>query len=390
MTALRHGRKLRCAMVGGGREAFIGGVHRAAMALDGQIELVAGALSSSPDKAQASGRDLGLADERNHRSWQDLIEHELKLPPEQRVDFVTIVTPNHVHFDVALACIEAGLHVVCDKPLVHSSAQAQQLVHAVNRRRTVFAVTYNYSGYPMVRQAREMVRAGVLGDVRKVIVEYHQGWLATHLEGSGNKQAAWRTDPAKSGLAGAVGDIGSHAEQLLSTVTGLHVESLCADLSSFVPGRQLDDDASVLLRLQGGARGVVLASQAAAGIENDIRLRVFGSRGSLDWRQEEPNTLVFSPLDAPRQILTRGSPWLAPAAQRACRLPSGHPEAFLEAFANLYLGVAADIASRWSGAAPADPVDTDYPRLEDGARGVRFIERTVQSAASTQKWTPLD
>ena len=389
MTTLRHGRKLRCAMVGGGRDAFIGGVHRAAMALDGQIELVAGALSSSPDKALASGRDLGLAEARNHRCWRDLIEHELRLPIEERVDFVTIVTPNDVHFEVALACVEAGLHVVCDKPLVHSSQQAEQLVAAVKRSGTVFAVTYNYSGYPMVRQAREMVRSGAVGSVRKVIVEYHQGWLATHLESSGNKQAAWRTDPAKSGLAGAIGDIGSHAEQLLSTVTGLQVESLCADLASFVPGRQLDDDASVLLRLQGGARGVLLASQAAAGKENDIRLRVFGSQGSLDWHQEEPNLLEFTPLDAPRQVLTRGSPWLAPAALRACRLPPGHPEAFTEAFANVYLGVASDIASRWNGGPAADPADADYPRIEDGARGVRFIERAVQSAASERKWTAM-
>ena len=388
MTALRHGRKLRCAMVGGGRDAFIGGVHRNAMALDGQIELVAGALSSSPEKALLSGRDLGLAPERNHRCWQDLIEHELKLAPEQRVDFVTIVTPNDVHFDVARACVEAGLHVVCDKPLVHNSQQAATLVQAVRRRGTVFAVTYNYSGYPMVRQAREMVRSGAIGSVRKVIVEYHQGWLATHLEGSGHKQATWRTDPAR-GLAGAIADIGSHAEQLLSTVTGLQVESLCADLASFVPGRQLDDDASVLLRLQGGARGVLLASQAAAGNQNDIRLRVFGSQGSLDWRQEEPNELVFSPLDSPRQVLTRGSPWLAPAAQRACRLPAGHPEAFLEAFANIYLGVAADIASRWDGGGAADSADFDYPHIEDGARGVRFIERTLVSATSAQKWTPI-
>jgi predicted dehydrogenase len=236
MTTLRHGRKLRCAMVGGGRDAFIGGVHRAAMALDGQIELVAGALSSSPDKALASGHDLGLSDTRNHGRWQDLLDHELRLPPEDRVDFVTIVTPNDVHFEVALACIEAGLHVVCDKPLVHSSQQAEQLMDALRQRGTVFAVTYNYSGYPMVRQAREMVRSGAVGSVRKVIVEYHQGWLATHLESSGNKQAAWRADPAKSGLAGAIGDIGSHAEQLLSTVTGLQVESLCADWRASFPG----------------------------------------------------------------------------------------------------------------------------------------------------------
>ena len=382
-------RRLRVAMVGGGRDAFVGGVHRMAMALDGRFELVAGALSSSPDKALASGRDLRLADERNHGSWQQLLEHEAGLPADERVDLVVIVTPNHAHYDVALACVEAGLNVVCDKPLVHSSEQAAALVQAVRRSGTVFGVSYNYSGYPMVRQAREMVRSGAVGSVRKVIVEYHQGWLATHLEGSGNKQAGWRTDPARSGLAGAVGDIGSHAEQLLSTVTGLEVEALCADLASFVPGRRLDDDASVLMRLENGARGVLLASQAAAGLENDVRLRVFGSAGSLDWRQEEPNTLVYSPLDGPRQLLTRNSPGLSPAAQRACRLPSGHPEAFIEAFANIYVGVAADIEARQAGRV-ADRDEADYPRIEDGARGVRFIERTVESAASDRKWTRLD
>ncbi|HEV8691978.1 MAG TPA: Gfo/Idh/MocA family oxidoreductase [Ideonella sp.] len=381
-------RNLRCAMVGGGRGAFIGDVHRKAMALDGQIELVAGALSSDPERARASGRDLGLRDERNHESWQALLAHELALPAEERVDFVSIVTPNHVHFEVAKAFVEAGIHVVCDKPLVNTSAHAEELVRSVAKHKVVFGVTYNYSGYPMVRQAREMVRAGAIGSIRKVIVEYHQGWLAEGLEGQGHKQAEWRTDPARS-LAGAMGDIGSHAENLLSTVTGLEIESLCADLHSFVPGRRLDDDGSVLLRFQGGARGVLMASQIEAGCENDLRLRVFGSTGMLDWRQEEPNHLVHAPIDGPRQILTRGSPWLSEAAKRACRLPAGHPEAFLEAFANIYLGVAADIHARLAGRS-ADPIAADYPRVEAGARGVRFIEKAVESARSDRKWTSLD
>ncbi|GAA0753086.1 Gfo/Idh/MocA family oxidoreductase [Ideonella azotifigens] len=382
-------RKLRYAMVGGGRDAFIGQVHRAAMALDGRYELVAGALSSQPDKAIASGRDLGLAAARNHGSWQDLLAHELSLPAEQRVDLVSIVTPNHVHHEVARAFADAGLHVVCDKPLVHTSAQAGDLVRVVAQRGTVFGVTYNYTGYPMVRQAREMVRQGVIGEVRKVVVEYHQGWLAKRVEGGQNKQADWRTDPARSGIAGAMGDIGSHAENLIATVTGLEAERLCADLTAFVPGRQLDDDASLLLRFHGGARGVLLASQIAAGFENDLRLRVFGSEGSLDWRQEDPNQLVHAPLDAPRRVLTRGSPWLCESARRASRLPTGHPEAFLEAFANVYLGVAEDIHARLAGQ-PADPLAADYPRVEDGARGVRFIEATVASAASEQKWTAFE
>lgn len=380
--------RLRCAMVGGGRGALIGGVHRKAMALDGQIELVAAALSSQADKAVAFGRELGLRDERNHGSWQALLAHELALPAEQRIHFVSIVTPNHLHFEVAKAFAEAAIHVVCDKPLVHTGAQADELVRIARQRGIVFGVTYNYIGYPMVRQAREMVKAGAIGTVRKVVVEYHQGWLATALEGQGNKQADWRTDPARSGPAGAMGDIGSHAENLVSTVTGLEVESLCADLSTFIAGRRLDDDASVLLRFKGGARGVLLASQIASGCENDLRLRIFGSTGTLDWRQEDPNTLVHAPLDAPRQLLTRGSPWLGDAARRSARLPPGHPEGFIEAFANVYLGVAADIRARNAGMR-ADPVAADYADVEDGARGVRVIEATVASAASDRKWTGL-
>ncbi len=382
-------RPLRYAMVGGGRDAFIGAVHRHAMALDGQYTLVAGALSSSPDKARASGFDLGLHDSRNHGSWQALLDDELKRPPEERIDVVSIVTPNHVHYDVARAFVDAGFHVVCDKPLVHTSEQADDLVARVAKQGTLFAVTYNYTGYPMVRQAREMVRAGTIGAVRKVIVEYHQGWLATQLEGTHNKQADWRTDPARSGIAGAIGDIGSHAENLALSVTGLEIESLCADLTSFVPGRRLDDDGNLLLRFTNGARGVLIASQIEAGNENDIRLRVFGERGMLDWRQEDPNHLVHAPIDGPKMILTRNSPWLSDAAKRACRLPAGHPEAFIEAFANLYAGVATDLRSRIASGRPASAAEADYPRIADGARGVRFIERTVASATSTQKWMPM-
>jgi len=379
------GRTLRCAMVGGGRDAFIGAVHRQAMALDGEIRLVAGALSSQPQKALVSGRDLGLAPERNHPSWQALLQHELSLPRDERIDFVSIVTPNHVHHPVAKAFAEAGIHVVCDKPLVHTGAQADELVRITRDRGIVFGVTYNYIGYPMVQQAREMVRAGVIGELRKVVVEYHQGWLARRLDPGANKQADWRMDPAQNGIAGAMGDIGSHAENLVATVTGLEIESLCADLTAFVPGRPLDDDASLLLRFRGGARGVLLASQVAAGCENDLRLRVFGSEGTLDWRQEEPNTLIHGPLNGPRQLLTRGSPWLGTAARQATRLPAGHPEAFIEAFANIYRGIAADVRARESGQLPTVP--GRYATVADGARGVRFIEATVASARSEQKWT---
>ena len=382
-------RKLRYAMVGGGRDAFIGAVHRRAAALDGEIELVAGALSSRADKARASGQDLGLADARNHGSWEALLADEVRRPETERIDFVSIVTPNHVHFPVARAFAEAGIHVVCDKPLVHTSGQAQELAAVVARSGVVFAVTYNYTGYPMVREARAMVRAGAIGEVRKVIVEYNQGWLATRLEDSGQKQADWRTDPARSGIAGAIGDIGSHAENLVATVTGLQLESLCADLTTFVAGRRLDDDGNLLLRFTNGARGVLIASQIEVGCENDLRLRVFGNSGTLEWHQEEPNTLLHSPIDGPRRMLTRGSAWLSDAARRATRLPTGHPEAFIEAFANVYLGVAEQIRAKQSGTTPA-PGAADYPTLADGARGVRFIEKTVESASSAHKWTRMD
>ena len=381
-------RKLRYAMVGGGQGAFIGAVHRKAMALDGQMELVAGALSSDPERALASGRELGLADGRSHGRWQDLLSDELKRPAHERIDFVSIVTPNHVHFPVAHAFAEAGIHVVCDKPLVHSSEEARALERAAQRSGCVFGVTYNYTGYPMVREARELVAKGLIGELRKVIVEYNQGWLATNLEATGQKQADWRTDPARSGLAGAIGDIGSHAENLVATVTGLELESICADLTTFVPGRRLDDDGNVLLRFTNGARGVLIASQIEVGCENDLRLRVFGTQGTLTWHQEEPNRLVHQPIDGPARVLTRGSPWLGEAARRATRLPTGHPEAFLEAFANVYLGVAADIRAVQAGQVP-DPLEADYPRLADGVRGVRFIEKVVESAASQAKWTPM-
>jgi predicted dehydrogenase len=352
------------------------------------MQLVAGAFSSEPQRARASGRELGVADARNHGRWQELLEDELKRPKEERIDFVSIVTPNHVHFPVAHAFAQAGIHVVCDKPLVHSSEEAQQLVDAVQRSGCVFGVTYNYTGYPMVREARELVRRGAIGQVRKVIVEYNQGWLATQLEATGQKQADWRTDPARSGVAGAIGDIGSHAENLVATVTGLELESICADLTTFVPGRRLDDDGNVLLRFAGGAKGVLIASQIEVGCENDLRLRVFGTTGTLEWHQEEPNRLLHAPIDGPPRVLTRGSAWLSEAAKRATRLPTGHPEAFIEAFANVYLGVAAHIRAAQEGRAP-DPLEADYPRLSDGARGVRFIEKVVESARSQAKWTAM-
>ncbi len=378
-------------MVGGGRDAFIGAVHRTAACMDGKVEFVAGALSSTPEKAIASGKDLGLADRRNYPTWRKMLEGELGLPPEQRIDFVSIVTPNNTHFEVAHAFAAAGFNVVCDKPLVHTSDQAEQLARAVEASGVVFAVMYNYSGYPMVKQARHMVRQGLIGEVRKIIVEYNQGWLASALEKTGQKQAGWRTDPAKSGMGGAIGDIGSHAEQLVSYVTGLEIESLCADLTTFVPGRRLDDDAGVLLRFAArgdtSARGILTASQICVGNENDLRLRAWGTKGGLEWRQEDPNHLVFKPLGQPEQILRRANDYVCEAAKKNTRLPSGHPEAFFEAFANVYDSAAEAMRARGAGEKSIGGERFDYPDLRDGARGVRFIEAVVESGASEAKWT---
>ena len=380
-------KRLKAGMVGGGRDAFIGAVHRSAMALDGHIDLVAGALSANPEKAKASGEDIGLA--RIYGSWQEMLEQEAALPEGERIDFVSIVTPNHVHFPVAKAFAEAGFHVVCDKPLVHTSEQAQALVDISKQKDIVFAVTYNYTGYPMVKQARHLIKNGHLGEIRKVIVEYNQGWLATKLEESGLKQAEWRTDPKRSGAAGCIGDIGSHAENLVSTVTGLELDAICADLTTFVPGRQLDDDGNLLLRFKNGARGVLISSQISISGENDLRLRVHGTKGSLSWHQEYPNDLSVTLMGEPTQLYRRANGYLCDAAQKAGRIPAGHPEGFFEAFANVYLGAAEAIRAKKEGRALGE-LEGDYPTVEDGARGVKFIEKTVASSHSDSKWTPFD
>lgn len=369
-------------MVGGGLDAFIGAIHRQAARLDARYQLVAGALSSTPEKAQASGIALGLPPERAYGTWQDLLEGEKNRPDGAEV--ISIVTPNHLHYPVALAAVQQGYHVICDKPLVHTLEQAQSLADEVKRSGTVFAVTYNYSGYPLIRQAREMVRSGQLGSVRKVIVEYHQGWLATEQSG---KQADWRTDPSRSGPAGALGDIGTHAEQLMRFVSGLEVSELAAELTRFVPGRQVDDDVNMLLRFQGGAKGLLTVSQVEIGRENDLRLSVFGTRGSLHWQQENPNRLLWDQLDTPQQVLTRGGPGLGQAATAATRLPSGHPEAFIEAFANIYTAVANDILARQREEnRREDDAQVMYPTVQDGLEGVKFIERALASAQSGGNW----
>jgi predicted dehydrogenase len=378
-------RKLKMGMVGGGSGALIGAVHRRAVIMDGEVKFVAGALSSSREKALASGRELGLADERNYASWERMLEDELSLPEKERIDFVSIVTPNHMHHPVARAFAEAGFNVVLDKPMVHTSQEAEDLMRVVESSGVVFAVTYTYTGYPMVKQARHMVRQGLLGEVRKVIVEYNQGWLASQLEETGAKQAEWRTDPARSGIAGAVGDIGSHAENLVSTITGLEVAEICADLSTFVSGRRLDDDGNLLIRYEGGAKGVMLASQISAGEENDLRIRIYGTEGGLEWRQEEPNYLYHRPTEEPERVLKRGNDYLCEGAKRASRLPAGHPEGFIEAFANVYMNVVAAIRAKQEQV-ETDGLHWDFPTVYDGAQGVHFIEKTVESSRSNEKW----
>jgi len=379
---------LKIGMVGGGQGAFIGAVHRRAATLDGEAVLVAGALSSTPDKARASGKALGLADARNYGTWQEMIKGEGALAPDQRIGLVSIVTPNDTHFAIAKAFAAAGFNVVVDKPMVHSSEQARDLIRVVEETGVVFAVTYNYTGYPMVQLAAEMVRLGEIGDVRKVIVEYLQGWLAARLESTGQKQADWRTDPARAGLGGALGDIGSHAENLVSTITGLQIAGLCADLTTFVAGRRLDDDAAILLRFNNGARGMLSASQVCIGEENNLTIRVYGDKGSLAWRQEVPNQLRVTLAGGSTRLITRGGPEAGPVAAASTRLPAGHPEGFHEAFANIYRGVFQAIHAKRTGAT-APTVPLPFPTVHDGARGVRFIEKAVESSRGGGVWIKL-
>lgn len=383
-----HQRKLRMGMVGGGRGAFIGAVHRMAAALDGQIELVCGAFSSDPAKSRVSGLDLFLPEDRIYGSFQEMIERERLLPPGERMDFVSIVTPNHQHFPPALMALDSGFHVICDKPLAFTLEEAQQLVDKVAETGLLFGLTHNYTGYPMVKQARDMVAEGALGAIRRVVVAYPQGWLSTKLEDGDQKQASWRTDPARSGIAGAMGDIGTHAENLAEYITGLKIKELCADVAAIVPGRLLDDDASVLLRFDNGARGLLYASQISAGEENALHIYVYGEKGGLEWHQMEPNTLKVKWLDQPMQYLRTGSSGLSAAAQAAARLPAGHPEGYLEAFANIYRNFAHCIRARWANVLP-DPMHADFPSVEDGLRGMRFVEAVVRSGKSQQKWIEL-
>ncbi len=378
-------RKVRMGMVGGGRGAFIGAVHRMAAALDGQIELVCGAFSSDPERSKASGADLFLPPDRVYGSYTEMIEREKKLPEGERMDFISIVTPNHVHYGPARMALENGFHVVCDKPLCFSMEEALELEKLVRETGLLFALTHNYTGYPMVKQARAMVRNGELGDIRKIIVEYPQGWLSVKLEDTEQKQAAWRTDPSRSGIAGAMGDIGTHAENLAEYITGLRITELCADLTTFIPGRQLDDDGNILLRFDNGARGVMHASQIAIGEENALNIRVYGSKAGVEWHQEEPNSLIVKRLTEPTQVLRTAVGDLYPEAQAHWRFPSGHPEGYLEAFANIYRNFAYCLQARLEGR-KVDPLYEDFPTVSDGVRGMRFIERVVASGNSDEKW----
>ena len=377
-------RRLRLGMVGGGRGAFIGAVHRIAARMDDRWELVAGALSADPDRAVASAADLHIAPDRAYASYEQMANAEAKRP--DRIDAVAIVTPNHMHFGPAKAFLQAGINVICDKPLTSTLDDALELERIVAGSGCFFGLTHNYTAHPLIRQAREMVAAGELGDIRVVQVEYPQDWLATKLEDSGQKQAAWRTDPARSGAAGSVGDIGTHAFNLAEFVTGLQVESLSADLSSLVAGRVLDDNAGMLLRFAGGARGMLWASQVAVGNENNVRLRVYGSKASLDWHQEQPNWMTFTALGQPPQTIRRAGSGAGPAAAHASRVPAGHPEGYLEAFAQLYRDFAEQITARLEGRA-ADPLSTVTPGIAAGVRGMRFITAAVASSANDARWT---
>ncbi|MBD2723121.1 Gfo/Idh/MocA family protein [Hymenobacter armeniacus] len=379
--------KLRLGMIGGGEGAFIGAVHRMAARLDGLYELTAGAFSSNPDTSRATGVLLGLAPGRVYSSYTELLVQESQRPAAERVQVISIVTPNHLHFAPAKLALEHGFHVMLDKPMTFSLAEARELARVVDASGKRFCLTHTYTGYPMVKEARQLIRAGRLGRLRKLYVEYPQGWLSEFAEGeAGNKQAAWRTDPARSGPAGAMGDIGTHAFNLLEYVGGLPVEQLCADLNTVVPGRRLDDDGAVLLKLAGGASAVLLATQVAAGEENNVRIRAYGELGGLEWQQADANTLLLKPLHGPAEIWRTGGGYVGPFAQHNTRTPAGHPEGYLEAFANLYRNFALAILADLEGRTPAPEV-LDYPGIVEGVRGMAFIENVIASGRSDKKWT---
>src|SRR5882672_6553856 len=375
-------RKLRYGMVGGGQNAFIGAVHRMAANLDGQIELVAGAFSSDAKNSQTTGEQLFLNPKRVYASYAEMAKAEAALPADERIDFVTIVTPNFLHAPVATTFLKKGFHVVCDKPMTLTLKEAKALRENVRKSGRVFALTHNYTGYPMVKEARELVRSGRLGKILKVVAEYPQGWLLDKIEAEGQKQASWRMDPKKAGSSSCVGDIGTHAENLGRYITGLRIDSLCAEFTSFIPGRKLEDDANLLLRYKCGAEGVLHCSQISCGEENNLNIRVYGTKGSLAWQQEHPNELKFIPKGEAARVLRRGNGYVSDVAKKFTRLPFGHPEAFIEAFANIYLEAVAAIRASLAGRQGA----FDFQTVDDGVEGMAFIETCVKSATSG-KWT---
>jgi len=380
------GKKLRLGMVGGGIGAFIGEVHRKAASLDGKFDLVCGAFSSSAEKSKKTGDMLGLDSSRVYGSYKEMFEKESKLPESEKMEAVSIVTPNHVHFEPAKLAMENGFHVIIDKPLAFSLEEALELKQVVEQSGNVLALTHTYTGYPMIKEAREYVKSGKLGKLRKVYVEYPQGWLATPLEEEGNKQASWRTDPSKSGEGGAIGDIGTHAANLAEYVSGLEITHINADVNITVENRKLDDDSAALLKFGNGATGVLMATQIAAGEENDLKLRIYGERGGLEWTHTSPNTLLYKPLEEPTQILRAGTGYLSEAATANTRLPAGHPEGYLEAFANLYVAFHAAVRDHQSGSF-ASVKDYDFPNVDDGIRGMAFVSTMVKSNKSDKKWT---
>jgi predicted dehydrogenase len=382
-------RKLRMGMIGGGRGAFIGAVHRVAAGIDGQIDLVCGALHVDPEIAVLSAADLYIDPKRSYRTYHEMFEKESKLPADVRMDFVSIVTPNHVHFEPAKLALENGFHVVCEKPLSFSLDEALQLQKLVEKTGLTFALTHTYTGYPMVKQAREMCTSGVFGKIRKVVVEYPQGWLTTPLEQTGQQQAAWRTDPKRSGKAGSVGDIGTHAENLAETITGLKITELSADVTTFVPNRLLDDDANVLIRFNNGAKGVLHCSQISAGEENALKIRVYGEKGSMEWHQQDPNTMYVKWLDKPMEVYRTGQGYMGDTAKANTRTPAGHPEGYLEAFANIYRNFSKVVQARLDGK-KADPVYHDFPTVEDGVRGMKFINAVIASGQNNAAWTKFN
>ncbi len=382
-------RKLRMGMVGGGRGAFIGAVHRMAANLDGKIELVAGCFSSDPEKSKLSGQDFFLNPSRVYSSYAEMAKAEAALPLGERIDFVTIVARNDLHYPVAKAFLEAGIHIVCEKPLAFSLAEAKELKKLVDQSGLVFALTHNYTGYPMVKEARAMVKAGKLGRILKIVAEYPQGYaIGAIKEQADGAISNWRMDPSVAGISNCIGDIGSHAENLARYITGLELEEIAADLNTFIPGRPLDDDGSMLVRYGGGARGVLYASQISTGDENNLNIRVYGTEASLEWHQEHPNELVVKFADAPRQVWRRGNSYNGAEATKYTRLPFGHPEAFIEAFANVYLAAAEAIADALAGTYPR-PEGYDFPTIDDGVEGMAFIEAAVKSSKANAAWTPV-